>query len=179
MSAIGIYLFRHVRTSQILVSWKRTLTPKHLEQIQNVTQRPPRLRKDLWKPLVAAVGLEDQTARGLCQSILRVPATGPSDPEAFMKQPKKTRALQELDQTDDKVAALCKVLAHWQAKGKGRGREAPPVALYWDRLAYKDIPAERGLAWPDFVSHHALELRRGRLITNEELNTQSTVQKTA
>jgi hypothetical protein len=180
MSNIGIYMFRHVRTAQVLVSWKRTMSPKNLEQLK-VTQRPASLRKDLWKPLVAAIGLEAQTARGLCQSILRVPPSEVSDPEAFIKLPKKKREVQLLDQTDDKIAALCTVLTKWESKAKARGRNVPHVSLYWERMAYKDSVTKRGLSWPEFVSHHQMELRRGREImglpsSKSKASTQATAQ---
>ncbi|RKP25305.1 hypothetical protein SYNPS1DRAFT_28958 [Syncephalis pseudoplumigaleata] len=171
MTRAGIYLYRNVITSQVLVSPTRSLSPKHLEQIKNVTQRPPRLRKDHWKPLVAVIGLDGRVSTSLCNAVLNVPPSVPEDPAAYLRQPKRLRVVQERNQVNDKIASLCHVLSQWQANRAARGAtDAPPaVSLYWERLALKDIVKEADMAWPDYVTHHPLELNRGRNILNEDI----------
>ncbi|KAI8051257.1 hypothetical protein BDF22DRAFT_744870 [Syncephalis plumigaleata] len=171
MTRAGIYLYRNVITSQVLVSPSRSLSSKHLEQIKNVTQRPPRLRKDHWKPMVAAIGLDSEVAHGLCSAIVNVPPSAPKDPAAYLLQPKRLRVVQERDQVNDKIASLCHVLSRWQTSRVARGNtdSPPPVTLYWERLALKDVIEEHNMTWPDYVTHHELQLNRGRNIINEDI----------
>ncbi|KAI9594842.1 hypothetical protein BDF19DRAFT_98279 [Syncephalis fuscata] len=171
----GIYLYRHVITSQVLVSPQRTLSPKHLEQIKSSAQRPPRLRKDHWKPMVVAVGLNDEVSRGLCNALLDVPPSVPEDPAAYLLRPKRLRVVEERDQVSDKIASLCHVLSRWQANATARGTtDTPAIALYWERLAMKDAVEGLGMDWPTFVSHHELSLNRGRHIVNEDIVKRTT-----
>ncbi|KAF9977148.1 hypothetical protein BGZ65_007533 [Modicella reniformis] len=51
-SSKTVYLFRHIQTSQVLVTLKNTVEKQSLKQITKETRRPPHVRPDHWQPLV-------------------------------------------------------------------------------------------------------------------------------
>ncbi|KAF9369976.1 hypothetical protein CPC16_004058, partial [Podila verticillata] len=48
-----VYLFRHIQTSQVLVSLKNSVEKQSLKQITDETRRPAHVRPDHWQPLAA------------------------------------------------------------------------------------------------------------------------------
>jgi hypothetical protein len=121
--------------------------------------------------MVAAIGLDSEVSHGLCSAILNVPPSVPKDPAVYLRQPKRLRVVQERNQVNDKIASLCHVLSRWQTNRATRGvsDNPPSVKLYWERLALKDVIEEHNMTWPDYVTHHELQLNRGRNIINEEI----------
>nr|CAG8519935.1 14358_t:CDS:2 [Entrophospora candida]CAG8522582.1 7020_t:CDS:2 [Entrophospora candida] len=57
-----IFLYKHLQTSQVLITIGRALQNKALDQIQDERLRPHTLRKDHWLPVVAVSGFSSYSS---------------------------------------------------------------------------------------------------------------------
>ncbi|KAJ1968661.1 hypothetical protein H4R35_006364 [Dimargaris xerosporica] len=168
MASPQYYIFRQISTKQVLGSLTPNLTKDALRQIKDVTLRPPYIRRDLWAPLVVVC---NNTPKILHHTHTIFCNHGPLEPTASeLKQLReKTRAQRKVLRADEiafKIEHLCRIYIYLEAKF---GREAmPPLKLFWEREAFKDLVKEKGLEWPSFVSHDKLVLRKGITIKNPE-----------
>ncbi|OZJ03711.1 hypothetical protein BZG36_03299 [Bifiguratus adelaidae] len=150
-----LYLYRHIQTSQVLVSLRQGMKNKVLQQ-QSIKQRPPRLRKDHWVPMLAISGFDKaETAQALHDSILtRSQQKQNSKINATISgQPARLREPLEREQIQQTLEALQEALTHTLPK-----RSTEPLRFHWENKAL----SER-LQWPEHVQHGDLQLVRGRI----------------
>ncbi|KAJ1922248.1 hypothetical protein H4219_000110 [Mycoemilia scoparia] len=170
-----LYLFRNIKTSQVLVSTQRNLIKDQnriLRQITDVTVRPPRIRPDLWNPMVVATGFPSSTESQTLQTVLAqtsAPLKQPTEEEIkkHMLLPISKRKIIDMDMIESKIAHLCRALIYFKHTDSPIVKN--DINLYWERPEYRDILNGSNLLWPEFVQHKQLELVRGNIICNPEL----------
>ncbi|KAK3806353.1 MAG: hypothetical protein J3Q66DRAFT_358913 [Benniella sp.] len=163
-----VYLFRHLQTSQVLVSLKNSVEKQSLRQIVDETRRPAHVRPDHWHPLVAIQGFNrHQDALSFHNSIrdhqLNMQAAKLADPD-HMAQPRRLRAPQEMNQVDDTLIKVVELLNEQpQIKAtKGKG-----IRILWEREGVKKQLLEKeGISFPEDIQHGDLVIKRGRDIAN-------------
>ncbi|KAF9174811.1 hypothetical protein BGX21_001036 [Mortierella sp. AD011] len=163
-----VYLFRHIQTSQVLVSLKNTVEKQSLKQITDETRRPAHVRHDHWHPLVAIQGFpHHQDALAFHNSLrdhqLNLHATRIAD-EKHMLQPRRLRAPQEMNQVDGTLIKMVELLNEQpQIKAnKGEG-----IQILWEREGIrKQILEKDGIILPEGIKHGDLSIKRGRDIVN-------------
>ncbi|KAF9930072.1 hypothetical protein FBU30_000909 [Linnemannia zychae] len=163
-----VYLFRHIQTSQVLVSLKSSVEKQSLKQITDVTRRPPHVRPDHWHPLVAIQGFaRPQDALSFHNSLrdhqLNLTSAKTADP-AHMTQPRRLRAPQEMNQVDSTLVKMVELL---NARPK---KEVIGLTILWERDAVRKSILEKeeegALKLVDGVQHGELVIKRGRDIIN-------------
>ncbi|RKP14420.1 hypothetical protein BJ684DRAFT_19172 [Piptocephalis cylindrospora] len=165
--ARGLYFYRNIRTQQVIINLSEGLRDDSLRnQLPDPTTRPPSIRKDLWRPMVVAMGLEESVARGLRQAILEMPVEKRRDPE-YLKKPIVRRRVLEQDMVKTRVEQLRHVLTRLEGRRVLQSKPAPEVRLFWDDPQYQGEESEG--TWPSSVTHDALVLKRGRMIQNEAI----------
>ncbi|KAI9298090.1 hypothetical protein K502DRAFT_286945, partial [Neoconidiobolus thromboides FSU 785] len=135
-----------------------------------------KLRKDHWKPIAVVSGFEDlRTADIVWHSLTTYP--NPIRDEKWITLPKRLRRVQELDQAEHKLSALCRILTELPEHSKDN-RVFPEglkgdlnLTILWETEHFKNLPQKQGLSWPEFINHQKLNLIRGRNLANQELNT--------
>ncbi|KAF9933914.1 hypothetical protein BGZ67_004056 [Mortierella alpina] len=163
-----VYLFRHIQTSQVLVSLKNSVEKQSLKQITDVTRRPPHVRPDHWHPLVAIQGFSrPQDALSFHNSLrdhqLNLHSAKVADKE-HMTQPRRLRAPQEMDQIDSTLVKMVELLnTHPTIKAsQGKG-----LHILWERDGVrKHILEKEGLSLLEGIEHGDLVIKRGRDIAN-------------
>ncbi|KAF9293260.1 hypothetical protein BGZ88_005583 [Linnemannia elongata] len=160
-----VYLFRHIQTSQVLVSLKSSVEKQSLKQITDVTRRPAHVRRDRWHPLVAIQGFSrPQDALSFHNSLrdhqLNLHATKVANPE-HIAQPRRLRAPQEMNQVDSTLVKMVELLNSQPNKGKG-------MQILWEREGVRKSVLEKEgaeLSLEGF-EHGELVVKRGRDIVN-------------
>lgn len=137
-----------------------------MKQLPDPTTRPPTIRKDLWRPMVVATGLEESVARGLRQAILEMPVEKRRDAE-YLKMRVDRRRILEQDMVKTRVDQLRHVLMRLEGRRALQSRPAPEVRLFWDDPRFRGEEVDG--AWPESVTHDTLVLKRGRMIQNEAI----------
>ncbi|KAF9115952.1 hypothetical protein BGX27_005644 [Mortierella sp. AM989] len=163
-----VYLFRHIQTSQVLVSLKNNVEKQSLKQITDETRRPPHVRHDHWHPLVAIQGFSHhQDALAFHNSLrdhqLNMHATKIAD-KKHMLQPRRLRAPQEMNQVDETLVKMIELLNEQpQIKAnKGEG-----IHILWEREGVrKQLLEKEGISVPEGIQHGDLFIKRGRDIIN-------------
>ncbi|KAJ1826923.1 hypothetical protein LPJ56_001937, partial [Coemansia sp. RSA 2599] len=119
----GIYLFRNIRTKQVLATTEKSLLarPKLIKgQIPDPTLRPKVIRPDHWTPLVVATGFESEAS----QNKVYVLASNPGSPlvpktrkekREYVLMRNKDKRLVNLDTTEKQVAQLARTLVYLDA----------------------------------------------------------------
>ncbi|KAJ1731406.1 hypothetical protein LPJ72_003956 [Coemansia sp. Benny D160-2] len=120
--SLGVYLFRHIRTRQILVTTEKSVLarPRLLKSQIKPNQRPPRIRPDHWTPLVVALGFKDKKAQAnafMLASMAGHPLVVPTAQEkkAYVLMPNKNKRLAEMDMVERQVAQLARTLMYMDA----------------------------------------------------------------
>ncbi|KAG0244510.1 hypothetical protein BGX31_008945 [Mortierella sp. GBA43] len=164
-----VYFFRHLQTSQVLVSLKNSVEKQNLKQIVDETRRPAHVRPDHWHPLVAIQGFKHhQDALAFHNSIrdhqLNLTAAKQTDAK-HVAQPRRLRATQEMDQVHETLVKMVKLLNEQpQIKAtKGKG-----IRILWERDGIKKrfLEEEEGISFPEDIEHGELTIKRGRDIVN-------------
>ncbi|KAG0318169.1 hypothetical protein BGZ99_005835 [Dissophora globulifera] len=166
--ATTVYLFRHIQTSQVLVSLKNSVEKQSLKQIADETRRPAHVRPDHWHPVLAIQGFErHQDALAFHNSLrdhqLNHISAKTTD-ATYMKQPRRLRAPQEMNQIDSTLVKMVELLNEQpQIKAnKGQG-----FHILWEREGVrKDLLEKEGISLPEGIQHGDLAIRRGRDIAN-------------
>ncbi|KAF8983423.1 hypothetical protein BGZ46_010266 [Entomortierella lignicola] len=163
-----VYLFRHIQTSQVLVSLKNTVEKQSLKQIKDETRRPAHVRHDHWHPLAAIQGFRShQDALAFHNSLrdhqLNLHSSKILD-EKHMLQPRRLRAPQEMNQVDETLVKMFELLNEQpQIKAnKGEG-----INILWERDGVrKQMLEKEGILLPEGIKHGNLSIKRGRDIIN-------------
>lgn len=178
----SLFLFRHQTTGQMVPSREdslqvnlvlASLTLQITTVWQHLRSPPTTLRKDQWKPILAANGFPSETTADIVwQSLMTYPSAIRS--EDFKSMAKRLRTPIIKDQTQHKISALCRIL-HDLPNYLDDVRVFPtkpdgPLSLnlLWETPYFKNLVEKENLAWPEFVQHGQLDLVRGRNIMNEE-----------
>ncbi|KAG0288162.1 hypothetical protein BGZ96_008031 [Linnemannia gamsii] len=164
-----VYLFRHIQTSQVLVSLKSSVEKQSLKQIADVTRRPPHVRPDHWHPLVAIQGFSrPQDALSFHNSLrdhqLNLHAAKVADP-THIAQPRRLRAPQEMNQVD---STLCKMVELLNAQPQVVANQGKGIHILWERDGVRKQILEMEGVKPllEGVEHGELVVKRGRDIVN-------------
>ncbi|KAJ1952190.1 hypothetical protein GGI12_006309 [Dipsacomyces acuminosporus] len=175
----AVYLFRNIRTKQVLASTEKTLLSKqHLikAQVPDATLRPTVIRPDHWTPLVVAAGFETEEAQRDAFTLiskpghLLVPQTE-AQKKKYTLMMNKNKRLADMDTAERQIAQLARSLVYMDATGSsaiprtGEGK----VRLYWENSEWIKKVEDACLKWPQWVEHDSLELKRGNMIVNKEL----------
>ncbi|KAJ1796407.1 hypothetical protein LPJ59_003770 [Coemansia sp. RSA 2399] len=176
--SLGVYLYRHIRTKQVLVSTEQSVLARpHLLKSQiKPNQRPARIRPDHWTPLVAALGFKDKRAQEnafMLASMAGHPLVAQSaqaQRETVLK-PNKEKRLADMDMVERQVAQLARTFMYMDAvkSNTGEGEEQADINLLWEDSSWVARIEEAGLQWPRWVVHGHLDLKRGNIIMNPEV----------
>ncbi|CAB4374221.1 unnamed protein product [Rhizophagus irregularis] len=163
-----LFLYRNVKTSQVLVTIGRHIQGKNLKQIDEAL-RPFKLRKDHWTPFIAISGFTSYSLVMATNNILLNKIQNrPKSPE-YYKMEKRLRIHKDMDLVETSVLGLCQSLQQLVVRKMISEEENNLLKIYWERMAMMDLPKEKlGLDWPKFVQHEKLELKRDRLFMNDE-----------
>ncbi|KAF7731958.1 hypothetical protein EC973_007063 [Apophysomyces ossiformis] len=164
-STHSVYLFRNIQTHQVLVSTRQSLKNKGLNQLDSAI-RPVRLRKDLWRPMLAITGLNTaQSAQALSDALLQRSQSRQlefrTEPEQ-LKRPKRLRIVDQKDLVEKSVVSLREALEDIAPK---HFKDMKLTAL-WEQQRFMEMAGEKG--WPEFIEHGQLELKNNRFVPAEE-----------
>ncbi|CAO3629017.1 unnamed protein product [Cunninghamella echinulata] len=169
MTSHSVYLFRHVQTQQVLISTRQVLKSQNLKQIDNTT-RPIRLRKDLWRPMVAITGFHSpQSAQAVTDALLQRSQTRQLDfkmAEDHKMRPKRLRVVDEKDLVEKSVLSLREAL---EKVGSKHIKQDEKLLALWEQPRFMDLKGD-GNQWPSFLEHGQLELKNNRFVKSEETN---------
>ncbi|KAF9437731.1 hypothetical protein BGZ76_011369 [Entomortierella beljakovae] len=163
-----VYLFRHIQTSQVLVSLKNTVEKQSLKQITDETRRPPHVRPDHWQPLVAIQGFsKHQDALAFHNSLrdhqLNSHSTMIAD-EKHMLQPRRLRGPQEMNQVDKTLVKMVELL---NDNPKIKNNSGKGIQLLWERDGVREQLLEKeGVSLLEGIQHGNLTVKRGRTIVD-------------
>ncbi|KAJ2721793.1 hypothetical protein GGI07_003727 [Coemansia sp. Benny D115] len=173
----ALYLFRNIRTKQVLASTENSLLtkPKLVKaQIHDPTLRPTVIRPDHWTPLVVASGFETEKAQHDAFTLISQPGH-PLVPKTkeeirdYQLTKNKHKRLIDLDTTERQIAQLARTLVYMDGAKSGSIPHGSKIQLYWENKEWISKVEEAGLQWPQWVEHRDLELKRGNIIVNPEL----------
>ncbi|KAG0204454.1 hypothetical protein BGX28_003600 [Mortierella sp. GBA30] len=159
-----VYLFRHIQTSQVLVSLKNSVEKQSLKQITDETRRPPHVRPDHWHPLVAIQGFaHPQEALSFHNSLrdhqLNMHTAKTQDKD-HMAQPRRLRAPKEMNQIDETLVKMVELL---NAQPQIKANQGKGISLLWEREGLrKQILEKEGVSLLEGIQHGDLVIKRGR-----------------
>ncbi|KAJ1949260.1 hypothetical protein FBU59_001219 [Linderina macrospora] len=171
----AIYLFRNIRTKQVLASMDKTLlSHEHLIAAQPL--RPQTIRPDHWTPLAVLSGFNSDTALHTAFSMASMPGFPLRPPnkheqEEYRLLKNKHKRLRDLDTTERQIAQLARTLVYMDetkshvVPKEGEGK----LRLFWQDREWIGKVEEAGLRFPEWIEHGDLDLKRGNMIMNKEL----------
>ncbi|KAI1315036.1 hypothetical protein EDD11_001375 [Mortierella claussenii] len=163
-----VYLFRHIQTSQVLVSLKNSVEKQSLKQIKDETRRPAHVRPDHWHPMLAIQGFHrHQDALSFHNSLrdhqLNLHSDKTTDPK-HMLQPRRLRAPQEMNQIDETLVKMVELLNEQPHIKKNNGQG---IQILWERDGVrKQLLEKEGVSLLEGIQHGNLSIRRGRDIVS-------------
>lgn len=128
-----------------------------MRQLDQAT-RPVRLRKDLWRPLVAVTGFQSaQSVQAVSDALLQRSQARQlefkTSPD-HLARPKKQRVVDEADLLEKSVVSLREALESVAAR-HGENK----LNALWEQTRFVEQQS-----WPAFVQHGLLELKNNRFI---------------
>ncbi|KAI7863116.1 hypothetical protein BDF14DRAFT_1424311 [Spinellus fusiger] len=165
MSTHSVYLFRHIQSNQVLVSTRPNMKSKSLSQLN--LARPIRLRKDLWRPVVALTGFDSEKAVRAVQDALlhrskAYQLTLATDKE-HLTRPKRLRSVDEKDILKTSIVSLREALesvSHRYLKEDGK------LTALWEQTQHMELKGDS--EWPAFLEHGQLALKNNRFVSEQE-----------
>ncbi|RHZ90235.1 hypothetical protein Glove_2g8 [Diversispora epigaea] len=163
------FIYSHVITKQVIFTIGRALQTKYLEsQIKSFNERPHKIRRDLWKPILAISGFSSYTSVIATNNIVRDKLLNYPKPDDYLKLRRKERMKDDMDQLEKSVCSLCFALNkivytkgyEWDASSN--------LIIHWESPELKEISKKVGLTWPKCVQHQKLLLKRGTIPLNQE-----------
>ncbi|KAI7895064.1 uncharacterized protein EV154DRAFT_413931 [Mucor mucedo] len=143
MAANSVYLYRHVQTKQILLG---------------TMNAPVRLRKDLWRPLVALTGFQTpQSAQAVTDALLQRSKARQVELQTspdHVARPKRLRVVDELDLVETSIVSLREALESVAPKEN--------LLALWEQPQFMEMKGDK--AWPSFLEHGQLELKNNRFV---------------
>ncbi|KAI9008940.1 hypothetical protein CLU79DRAFT_775941 [Phycomyces nitens] len=165
MSTHSIYLFRHIQSNQVLVSTRQILKNKALEQLQQAG-RPVRLRRDLWRPVVALTGFDSENAaQAVSDALLHRSKTHQLDfstKQEHLARPKRLRQVDENDLLEKSVTSLREALETVSPKYLKDGAK---LTALWEQARFSELKGDS--EWPAFLEHGQLALKNNRFVSAE------------
>ncbi|KAI8097342.1 transcriptional regulation of mitochondrial recombination-domain-containing protein [Halteromyces radiatus] len=166
MASHSVYLFRHIQTQQVLVSTRQVMKNKALQQL-DITNRPVRLRKDLWRPMVALTGFNtSQSAQAVSDALLQRSKARQLDfktTEEHLARPKRLRQVDEQDLVEKSVVSLLEAL---EKVATTHIKNDEKLLALWEQPRFMDLKGDK--EWPAFVEHGQLELKNNRFVKTSE-----------
>ncbi|KAI9361817.1 hypothetical protein BD770DRAFT_408300 [Pilaira anomala] len=157
MAANSVYIYRHIQTKQVLVSLRQNMKTKVLNQL-GTKNAPVRLRKDLWRPLVALTGFETpQSAQAVTDALLQRSKARQVDlktSDSHLARPKRMRVVDELNLVETSIVSLREALESVGSKEK--------LLALWEQPHFMELKGEK--EWPSFLEHGQLELKNNRFV---------------
>ncbi|KAJ1721551.1 hypothetical protein LPJ53_003927 [Coemansia erecta] len=176
----AIYLFRNIRTKQVIATTERSLLVRpqlYRSQVSSPTYLPqPALRPDHWTPLVVATGFATDQALANAFALVSqrgsplVPQTERQKREYRMMKNKDKR-IAERDTTERQVAQLARSLVYTDAIRPNNIPAGSKIRLLWQDRDWIKKVEDAGLRWPAWVEHGDLDLKRGNIILNPEVRS--------
>lgn len=119
---------------------------------------PVRLRKDLWRPLVALTGFQTpQTAQAVTDALLQRSKARQVELQTsadHLARPKRLRVVDELDLVQTSIVSLREALESVASKEK--------LLALWEQPQFMDLKGDK--EWPSFLEHGQLELKNNRFV---------------
>ncbi|KAI9271735.1 hypothetical protein BDA99DRAFT_500851 [Phascolomyces articulosus] len=129
--------------------------------------RPPRLRKDHWRPLVAITGFNTpQSAQAVSDALLqrsKVRQLEFKTSEEHLGRPKRLRRVDEKDLVEKSIVSLREALESVTDKHFKNKEDGKLLAL-WEQPQFLELKGE-GQEWPAFIEHGQLELKNNRFVS--------------
>ena len=120
--------------------------------------RPTRLRKDLWRPLVALTGFQTpQSAQAVTDALLQRSKARQLDlklAEDHIARPKRLRVVDEQDLVETSIESLREALESVGSKDK--------LMALWEQPHLMELKNEK--TWPSFLEHGQMELKNNRFV---------------
>ncbi|KAJ1664421.1 hypothetical protein IW140_004082 [Coemansia sp. RSA 1813] len=180
--SLGVYLFRHIRTRQVLVSTEKSVLgrPQLLKSQIKPNQRPTVIRPDHWTPLVAALGFKNKKAQEeafMLSSMAGHPLVAPSAhaQREYERMRNKNKRLVDMDMVERQVAQLARTFMYMDTVKSKDGmpivgdEDGSTIKLLWEDRSWVDKVVDAGLRWPKWIVHGDLDLKRGNIIMNPEV----------
>lgn len=123
------------------------------------TSKPPALRKDLWRPLVALTGFETaQSAQAVTDALLQRSKQRQLDlqtTEEHLARPKRLRVVDEIDMVERSIVSLREAI---ESTYKGDQK----LLALWEQPQFMELKGDK--EWPSFLQHGQLELKNNRFV---------------
>ncbi|KAJ2161409.1 hypothetical protein GGF46_001504 [Coemansia sp. RSA 552] len=182
----SLYWFRNVRTRQVLTSTEKSVLarPYLLKSQIPAALQPSSIRPDHWRPMVVATGFETEQAQ-LDTFTLASQSGFPLVPQTkderrkYLLLPNIKKRLIDKDMVERQVAQLARTLVYMDAVKSAAIPVQAPLTLLWDNREWIDKVTQAGLAWPEWVRHADLDIKRGAIIMNPELRSAAAAPTTA
>ncbi|OLY81273.1 hypothetical protein AYI68_g4624 [Smittium mucronatum] len=186
MDKLAIYLFKNLKTKQVVVSKSSNIIGKSqlANQIENNALKPLLNRPDMWSPLVVVHGFNGvaptdpsaEPSHELHTRLFTMLSAKIPSPETrvqnfnimslndYKRLPLDAKRKLEMDMIEPKLDQLCRCFLYLN-----NSHPDYKLNLYWDNMSYSKVIPLSGLTWPQNISHHKLQLVRGNIIVNPEL----------
>ncbi|CAG8443128.1 17871_t:CDS:10 [Acaulospora morrowiae] len=164
-----LFIYSNIVTNQVLLTVGRTLKTKYLKsQITDAKQRPHKIRRDFWKPIIAVTGFSSYTSVMTTNNIIQHKIRTCPKPRDYYQLERKARMQDDMNQLEKSVYGLCYAINSLVHTKGYEQEESSKLTIYWERFALKDLPSKDGIKWPMCVRHEKLMLKRGTIMLNKE-----------
>jgi hypothetical protein len=123
------------------------------------TNKPPALRKDLWRPLVALTGFQTaQSAQAVTDALLQRSQQRQLDlrlSEDHLARPKRLRVVDEKDLVEKSIMSLREAI-------ESVCKEDEKLLALWEQPQFMELKGDK--EWPSFLEHGQLELKNNRFV---------------
>ncbi|KAJ2009090.1 hypothetical protein GGI04_000734 [Coemansia thaxteri] len=183
----AIYLFRNIRTKQVLATTSQSVMaalPLIKTQIADPALQPKLIRPDHWTPLVVATGFSSDQAHVDTFTLVTRPGH-PLKPKSLRQNreysllTRRNKRLADMDMVESQIAQLARSFVYMDAvRSKAvpsdpTNPDSAKIRLLWENNDWIEKVQAAGLHWPQWIEHGKLELKRGNIITNKELKSNS------
>ncbi|ORX71338.1 hypothetical protein DL89DRAFT_123564 [Linderina pennispora] len=135
----AIYLFRNIRTKQVLASMDKTLLSHErliAGQVPQQPLRPQKIRPDHWTPLAVLSGFQTDSALNTAFSLASMPGFPLRPPTAqeqheYRLLKNKHKRLRDLDTTERQVAQLARSLIYMDHTSSHVVPKEGKLKLFW------------------------------------------------
>ncbi|PVU93732.1 hypothetical protein BB559_003180 [Furculomyces boomerangus] len=180
MENLAIYLFRNLKTKQVLVSKSSNFLNNNqlLKQFTNNAIKPLLVRPDMWSPMVVLHGFKSIDLQNNMFSLLSTPVPPPETViqrsgislEEYKRFPLEKKREFERNMIEPKLDQLCRAILFLNYK-----KIDYSLTLFWENYAFMNSITRETLKWPENISHKKLDLVKGNMILNPELRKLSKI----
>ncbi|CAG8433489.1 6715_t:CDS:2 [Ambispora gerdemannii] len=127
-----LFFFRHVATSQVLISPQVNMKNRYLRQTLNPALRSHQLRKDLWQPFLGVCGFKSEASRISLLNFIRFRLENKPKPPDYYQQPKRLREVEDMKEIEYSVLAFCEGIKEL-IKRKLEDPDQSQLLLFWEK----------------------------------------------